>query len=149
MVDHRADWTYTLVLPHAEKLANERGAESYRRIHAALADALTAEGVSVRLSAGAEETGAALCFGNPVNHDLVGPNGRKLAGAGQRRTRQGLLHQGSAADACDGENSRLRAERLAARLADSWAIAVFQPDPMLLVSKTVARYANPSWLARR
>jgi len=149
MVDHRADWTYTLVLPHSEKLANERGAESYRRIHAALAEALAAEGISARLTAGDEETGAALCFENPVNHDLVGPDGRKLAGAGQRRTRQGLLHQGSAAAACDGANSSLRAERLAARLAKSWELAVFQPDPALLVAKTVARYADPCWLERR
>ncbi len=149
MVDHRADWTYTLVLPHSEKLASERGAESYRQIHTALAGALIAEGIHVNLSGGAQETGAALCFENPVNHDLVGLDGRKLAGAGQRRSRQGLLHQGSAAVAGEGENSKLRAERLAARLADAWVLADFQPDPALLASKSAERYAAPSWLGRR
>jgi lipoate-protein ligase A len=34
------------------------------------------------------------CFENPVAEDLLW-RGRKVAGAGQRRTRHGLLHQGS------------------------------------------------------
>ncbi|MEO5715568.1 MAG: lipoate--protein ligase family protein [Luteolibacter sp.] len=149
MVDHRADWTYTLVLPHSEKLANERGAESYRRIHAALAEALTAEGVAVRLSVGEEETGAALCFENPVSHDLVGPGGVKLAGAGQRRTRHGLLHQGSAALACGEPISRKRAERLAELLADAWESVDLLPDTAVLAAKTSARYADSRWLEKR
>jgi lipoate-protein ligase A len=35
-----------------------------------------------------------LCFANPVSADVI-MNGRKVAGAAQRRTRAGLLHQGS------------------------------------------------------
>ena len=85
-VDHRADWTYTVVAPAGEALAAQRGADSYRILHAALAAALGVEGIEARLSAGAETTGAALCFDNPVSHDLIGSGGRKLAGAGQRRT---------------------------------------------------------------
>jgi len=34
------------------------------------------------------------CFANPVRADVL-IDGRKIAGAAQRRTRQGLLHQGS------------------------------------------------------
>jgi lipoate-protein ligase A len=34
------------------------------------------------------------CFANPVRADVI-VNGRKVAGAAQRRTRAGLLHQGS------------------------------------------------------
>jgi lipoate-protein ligase A len=34
------------------------------------------------------------CFANPVRADVM-VNGRKVAGAAQRRTRAGLLHQGS------------------------------------------------------
>ena len=96
-VDHRADWTYTVVAPAGGALVGLRGAESYRMLHAALAEVLVAEGIDARLSSGAEETGAALCFENPVSHDLVGAGDRKLAGAGQRRTNRGLLHQGSVA----------------------------------------------------
>ena len=105
-VDHRADWTYTRGGSAGEALAGLRGAESYRMIHAALAAALVAEGLDARLSTGADATGVALCFENPVSHDLMDRGGRKLAGAGQRRTRRGLLHQGSVAVPCDPELSR-------------------------------------------
>lgn len=149
MVDHRADWTYTLVLPNSEKLATARGAESYRRIHAALAGALAAEGVAARLSGGEEATGSALCFENPVNHDLVDACGRKLAGAGQRRTRLGLLHQGSAAVAGEGLISQLRAQRLAAHLADSMEVIDFRPCAEDLVRKMTLRYSQIRWMEKR
>jgi len=149
VVDHRTDWTYTVVAPSGEALANLRGAESYRRIHEALVEALRAELRGIRMSAGNEQTGAALCFENPVSHDLVGGNGRKLAGAGQRRTRRGLLHQGSVAAACGEADSRQRAEALATGLAEIWESREFQV-PEALVSRLVEdRYANPTWTRRR
>lgn len=149
MVDHRADWTYSLVVPRAERLATVRGEESYRRIHAALARALAPEGIAASLSGGGGETGDALCFSNPVGHDLVTSDGRKLAGAGQRRTRAGLLHQGSAALPCGLEASRSRAERLAAALAERWEVADLQPDPREIAAKVLARYAADLWTGRR
>ena len=148
-VDHRADWTYTLVIPHTEKLATARGAESYRRIHAALAEALTAEGIAVRMSVGEDETGAALCFENPVSHDLVGEGGMKLAGAGQRRTRRGLLHQGSALIPCDNIVSAERAERLAGILATAWEKIDLEPDSEKIAEKTAARYSQEMWTEKR
>jgi len=148
-VDHRADWTYTVVAPGGEALAGLRGAESYRILHAALAETLLEEGMEARLSTGAEETGAALCFENPVSHDLVGAGNRKLAGAGQRRTGLGLLHQGSVAAACDAAVSRRRAERLATRLAGVWESRHFTPPEDLIDEKIRARYSSPSWTERR
>ncbi len=149
MVDHRADWTYSLVVPHGEKLAAIRGAESYRWIHAALAGVLAGEGTAVRLSDGHEETGAALCFENPVSHDPIGVGGRKLAGAGQRRTRHGLLHQGSAAMACGAGDSLKRAQNMAAALSECWELCDFQIDPDAITQKTTARYGNERWLEKR
>lgn len=149
IVDHRADWTYTLVVPQAEPLASWRGTEIYRVIHAALADALVAEGIAARLSGGDEETGAALCFENPVNHDLLGPDGRKLSGAGQRRSRQGLLHQGSVLAACGELGSQRRAEALAGRLARCWQPFYAQPEPLDLAQRVTARYARDGWTCRR
>jgi lipoate-protein ligase A len=149
MVDHRTDWTYTLVAPQGEPLAGWRGAESYRRIHAALADTLTAGGVPARLSSGAEETGAALCFENPVSHDLLGADGRKLAGAGQRRSRTGLLHQGSVSSEVTGGSSLHRAENLACRLSANWEEFLNSPDLADLETRASRRYARPQWLDRR
>jgi lipoate-protein ligase A len=149
LVDHRADWTYTLVLPHPAPLAMARGAESYRAIHAALAAALAAEGLDVRLSGGDAGTGAALCFANPVHHDLVAADGRKLAGAGQRRTRLGLLHQGSVASPCDAAVSRLRAERLAGGLAESWGLVSIGINEERIAESVAGRYGLARWVEKR
>ena len=42
IVDHRHDWTYTLVLPRGHALYDERAAQSYRIVHECLATALAA-----------------------------------------------------------------------------------------------------------
>jgi lipoate-protein ligase A len=150
MVDHRADWTYTVVAPHGEPLAGCRGAESYRRIHTALAETLVSEGVVARVSGGEGETGAALCFENPVHHDLLGADGRKLAGAGQRRSRSGLLHQGSVAAGCgDREGSGRRGEAFADRISRRWSPFTVQPDSADLARRVAARYARSEWTERR
>ncbi len=150
MVDHRADWTYTIMAPRGEPLAGWRGAESYRRIHTALAETLVSEGLVARVSGGEGETGAALCFENPVHHDLLGAGGRKLAGAGQRRSRFGLLHQGAVAAACGGgEASRRRAEAFADRISKNWRLFTVQPDPDDLARRIATRYAKSEWTERR
>jgi lipoate-protein ligase A len=148
LVDHRSDWTYTLAAPVGEKICRLRGAESYRLIHAALAMALEAEGIDARLSSGKQQTGAALCFSNPVGHDLVDGAGRKLAGAGQRRTKSGLLHQGSLALACGQPASAQRAGRLAAALAEQWEHTELEPPVDLIERKVRDRYASAAWTAR-
>jgi lipoate-protein ligase A len=149
MVDHRSDWTYSLVLPSCERLTAARGGESYRQIHAALALALVSEGIASSLSGGTGKTGDVLCFSNPVGHDLVAADGCKLAGAGQRRTRDGLLHQGSVALPCGSEASRQRAERLAEALAERWEPTELHPDPQQITAKILARYGADTWTARR
>lgn len=147
-VDHRDDWTYTLIAPAGSGIARLRGAASYRLIHEALALALSQEGIDAFLSAGQNETGAALCFQNPVGHDLIDPAGSKLAGAGQRRTRRGLLHQGSVAVPCDGEKSLKRAERLADLLTDQWRRVEQNPPSDLIADKIHSRYGAPGWAVR-
>ena len=147
-VDHRADWTYTVVVPVGEPLAGLRGPGSYRILHAALAACLRAEGIEAWLSSGAEKTGAALCFENPVSHDLMGSAGRKIAGAGQRRTNRGLLHQGSVAVACGTRESEIRAEGLASGLARTAERVEFQPPGGVVLEKVRLRYSLPGWTER-
>lgn len=148
-VDHRADWTYTVVSPFDESLTRLKGAESYRLLHDALAEALRMESIDARLSTGTEATGASLCFENPVSHDLMDSSRRKLAGAGQRRTKKGLLHQGSVSAACDASVSKTRARRLASCLALEWQEVFLEPDGEDLLSRVAKRYAADSWTHRR
>ncbi len=146
LVDHRDDWTYTLVVPIRDPLARQRGAESYRLIHEALSQVL--ENGGVRLSAGHEVTGAAACFENPVEHDLVDASGRKRAGAGQRRTRTALLHQGSVSGRLELHASRARAEALAVTLAPE--VHDFMDKPRLEeIGRRVGRYLEADWTDRR
>lgn len=147
-VDHRDDWTYTLVAPASSRIAGLRGAESYRIIHEALGEALLDESIDARLSSGADSTGKAVCFENPVGHDLVDSTRRKLAGAGQRRTRHGLLHQGSVAAPCDEKNSRKRSGRLACLLANEWRQVDLQAPCEWIARKVESRYGDPCWIKR-
>jgi lipoate-protein ligase A len=143
IVDHREDWTYTLFIPVGFGLAEARGAESYRVIHAALVSALRAAGVEARLSGEMPPAVGGECFLQPVEYDVMDGAGRKIAGAGQRRTADGLLHQGSVAGVDDYP------EILGKMLADRVLYRDFEPDPDWLDAAIFARYGNPGWHERR
>jgi len=93
IVVHEGDFTFSLSVPKTEPLATLRPAESYREIHAALVDALIELGCAAELS-GPSAKAPSECFAAPVEHDVT-MQGSKIAGGAQRRTRHGLLHQGS------------------------------------------------------
>lgn len=93
IVVHEGDFTFALSVPRPQSLAALRPAESYREIHAALVVALTEFGWEAELS-GASAKAPSECFAAPVEHDVTA-QGSKIAGGAQRRTRHGLLHQGS------------------------------------------------------
>lgn len=95
LVDHRNDLTYTLIIPRGDPFALLGRLDCYLAIHRLVQTALTRQGVSSHLLTQEDGKGAA-CFEHPVPGDLIAAEtGLKLAGAAQRRTRQGLLHQGS------------------------------------------------------
>lgn len=115
IVDHRHDWTYTLVIPRGHPLEELRASQSYRAVHEALAEALRSQGVPAELKPSAEaaadlstEAGATeglsaegpakagVCFQRAEVFDVVhGHSGEKIAGAAQKRNKHGLLFQGS------------------------------------------------------
>lgn len=150
VVDHRQDWTYSLIIPQGERLADLRGVESYRFIHGCLAQALVAEGIEVRLSHGEQENGEAACFENPVHSDLIVGNGVKIAGAGQRRSKQGLMHQGSVAISCrTALESRKRAKSFAGSLSSGPLEEISPQFDSGKMSPKVGRYVQQTWTARR
>lgn len=150
IVDHRVDWTYTLAVPKSESLAELRGNSSYQLIHEKLAEVINNEQYDVRLELQGSTADSNICFNRPVMHDLVDFRGRKLAGAGQRRTRLGLLHQGSVACPCsDSADFRIRAENLAMRLAGSWSEFRGRPQIPEIQARIAARYDRSEWLHRR
>src|SRR5947199_6349587 len=115
IVFHEEDLTYSIVIPPSDRVFSESSMSIYEKIHRALCNAFAANGERVELAAvaGVVDAGTAKlakgtgvsepsytadrgysCFANPVRADVM-LNGRKIAGAAQRRTRRGLLQQGS------------------------------------------------------
>ena len=122
IVDHAEDWTYSLVIPLGHRILRAPLAGVYGDVHDALKSALAAadvaggrpaprfssardidrprepsmpQGKHRSPSAGALQT---LCFAHPVRDDVMSATGdRKVAGAAMKRTRDGLLLQGSVA----------------------------------------------------
>jgi lipoate-protein ligase A len=100
IVFHGKDLTYSIVIPPSDPVFSESSRSIYGAIHAALRNALVADGKPAELTPDVVDREAAIidrgysCFANPVRADVM-LNGRKVAGAAQRRTRRGLLQQGS------------------------------------------------------
>lgn len=94
IVPHDADWTYCLVFPAIVDWYGLSAMESYCRVHSLLQQAFTLLDVSTELAPTPLKTGPGQCFVGHEQADLLF-GGRKIAGAAQRRRKDGLLIQGS------------------------------------------------------
>lgn len=94
IVPHDADWTYSLAFPTTHEWYSFRAEESYRRAHEWIQTALARLNVPTELAESRQQSGPGQCFLGHEKFDLLW-HGRKIAGAAQRRTRAGLLIQGS------------------------------------------------------
>ena len=94
LVPHDADWTDSLVFPPGHYWYRLKAAQSYERLHRWLADAFAKIGVAATLAPCAQKEIPGQCFIGSDQFDVLW-RGRKIAGAAQRRTRAGLLIQGS------------------------------------------------------
>ena len=143
IVEHGADLTYSLILPAAHPLAASPPRESYRAIHAAIAAWLEVRGIHSRLSPTAAGP-ANVCFESAAEFDLI-TDARKVAGAAQRRTRSGLLHQGSI-DVSISEKDRAE---FPAAFAVSWENVALDAAVLFAAEALAAeKYALQSWTER-
>jgi len=94
LVPHDADWTYSLTVPPAHSWYSLSATESYQQMHEWIREAFAKLGVASELAPACRKTGPGECFVGHEKFDLLW-EGRKIAGAAQRRTRAGLLIQGS------------------------------------------------------
>lgn len=169
VVSHLDDWTYALVAPAGHPLAEAKASESYRVVHAAVADALRFSGVPAELvpcprescdlnpdTPAAASSRPGVCFVRPEIFDVVrGDDGRKLAGAAQKRTRDGILFQGSIDRAACPEIADWAAfdEAFLARLAlvcDAEIVAApFPAFPENREQEWRDRFASEAWNGKR
>jgi lipoate-protein ligase A len=94
IVPHDADWTYSLAFPPNHEWYSLKAVESYRRVHEWIRDAFARLNVISELAAESKKSAPGQCFVGHEQSDVLW-RGRKIAGAAQRRTREGLLIQGS------------------------------------------------------
>ena len=154
IVFHGDDLTYSVVIPARHVFFGESSMSIYEKIHRSLRNALAANGERAELACVAGVADAAVsncgyngaCFANPVHADVM-VNGRKVAGAAQRRGRAGLLHQGSIqyVDIANG-----LAERFARELCDVPCEGSLSEE-VLERARQIAehKYQTVEWLQRR
>jgi lipoate-protein ligase A len=94
LVPHDADWTYSVAIPPNHSWYGLRAPESYARMHQWIQRAFTALGVATELASCCRKEIPGQCFAGYEMSDLLRLGG-KIAGAAQRRTKTGLLIQGS------------------------------------------------------
>jgi lipoate-protein ligase A len=158
LVDHRADWTYALVIPRGHPFEEARATQSYRLIHEALAAALRAQDIPAATKPTADEAAAeagGVCFQRAEVHDVVHTvTPAKIAGAAQKRNVHGLLFQGSilrpavTAGAAGFDWARFETEFVAQLAAALGATAENVPWPEFNedeVSGLTEQYASAEW----
>jgi lipoate-protein ligase A len=96
LVLHACDWTYAWIFPRGHTAAEQPAVENYQRLHRWLQGAFAEVGVACGLAASPYQPIPGRCFEGFERYDLLALEGNiKIAGAAQRRTRDGLLVQGS------------------------------------------------------
>ena len=103
IVDHRNDWTYALLLHPQTKTAQLQATKLYAEVHRCIQQALADQSVKTQLAPCPRACGQSpeppsepsQCFVLPTANDVIDANSKKIAGAAMKRTRKGLLIQGS------------------------------------------------------
>jgi lipoate-protein ligase A len=142
---HGEDLTYALVTPATDPAAALGPGAIYAALHGAIRDALRMDGREAELAATARPKISDACFANPVRDDVM-ILGHKIAGAAQRRTRGGFLHQGSIQLPDLSESFRARfAEALSEKIERAPIAPQIRERATALAE---AKYRTDAWLRR-
>ncbi|MGC6455424.1 MAG: lipoyl protein ligase domain-containing protein [Coraliomargaritaceae bacterium] len=166
IVDHRNDWTYSLILQSELPAANRTLAETYTSIHRCMQCALQAIDIESHLAPCPKQCtdqsgpleNSPHCFTKPVADDLIHPTTKaKIAGAAIKRNRNGILLQGSidrsALPPCFSDS--LFAEHFTQAIGKALNLTIQQlPDlrPLFqqpLLDDTRKLYADNRWQQKR
>ncbi|MCB9915832.1 MAG: lipoate--protein ligase family protein [Planctomycetes bacterium] len=169
-IHHVNELTFSFSASADDPLYVGKVADSYCRVHKAIAAALAGLGVEATLlcdgAAASDVAGTGMCFHAGTPQDLVW-GGRKGVGSAQRRTGGRVLHHGSiklGTSPLEGDIATLReaapgldAGALAPRLLDAFRehldlafeVGVPTPEERERARELGARYVDPSFLRRR
>lgn len=94
LVPHDADWTYSVVVSPNHPWYDLRASESYERMHRWIQSAFASLDIATELAPCCRKEIPGQCFVGYEKSDVL-RFGSKIAGAAQRRSKTGLLIQGS------------------------------------------------------
>lgn len=146
IVPHGDDLTYSVIIPASHPFFARSSLEIYAAVHDAIRRALEANGVDAFLADSAAPKVSESCFANAVRADLMS-SGQKIAGAAHRRSRAGLLHQGSIQQRDLPE--RFRSD-FAQVLCERYGTRTLSPELMERAAGIAAKkYGTFEWLTHR
>jgi lipoate-protein ligase A len=146
IVPHGDDLTYSVIIPATQKFFARSSLEIYSQLHEAIRGALQQNGIGAVLANAAAPKLSEDCFANAVRADVIS-DGRKIAGAAHRRSRAGLLHQGSIQ--LDNLPDRFK-EDFARTVCDRFERRTLSTDVIeRAVAIAAAKYGTREWLMRR
>jgi lipoate-protein ligase A len=153
LVPHDADWTYSLVFPPGDEWYSLTATNSYRRVHEWICAAFARLDVATELAPACSKALPGQCFQGHEMFDVLW-RGQKIAGAAQRRTRDGLLIQGSVQprrlSLARAEWQQVMCDVAGSGQGAQWM--AFQPDPPLAEhAQALARqkYSQASYNRKR
>lgn len=161
IVFHGRDLTYALIIPVKHPLLDESAAVIYEHVHRAMQRALLGAGVNAELASSAVARGPDVnqkdpvvghqryqdqCFANPVRADVMVEQ-QKIAGAAQRRTRRGLLQQGSIQAVELPRDFEMAFAGQLARVCDQQCLSGKMIDRAGDLARS--KYATDQWLRKR
>jgi lipoate-protein ligase A len=162
IVDHRDDWTYSLVIPRGHDLYDARAVTSYEAIHRALVASLQTQSCDATIKEYCEpdpdcpgNAAPAVCFDRAELFDVVhASSGAKIAGAAQKRAKRGLLFQGSIWRPTVGEIDwdefeQTFVEKLGALLQTEPTPTPWPEAWDEAIDQLAESYSTPEWIERR
>ncbi len=146
VVPHGDDLTYSVIIPASHPFFAHSSLAVYSSLHDAIRRALQENGIEATLANSVSPRVSEACFANTVRADVIS-KGRKIAGAAHRRSRWGLLHQGS-----------IQKTKLPQRFIDDFARILCDRFERKNVSQALidrataiaqSKYGTNEWLMRR
>ncbi len=148
VVQHGDDLTFSIAIPASDPVSQIRGSQFYCALHGLIAKILEACGNQARLAGMEDQIPGGECFTAPVAGDVMDADSKKIAGGALRRTKEGILYQGSI---CGSKTTRTHLqESLPASLATRLKFRKLTVKEILHAKEIeLSRYASKNWLLRR
>jgi lipoate-protein ligase A len=146
IVPHGEDLTYSVIIPASDPWFQRSSLEVYGALHEAIRAALAASGIAAELVNAAAPKISEACFANAVRADVMSA-GKKIAGAAHRRSRAGLLHQGSIQFPDLPARFRSDLTQILSRHREKKSLSLETLNRAVEIA--AAKYGTTEWLKRR